>query len=424
MRRLVPGGLAALLARPALARVLGALDDPGETTRVVGGAVRDALLGEAGADVDLATTWLPEDVMARARAAGLKAVPTGLAHGTITLVANGTPVEITTLREDVETDGRHAVVRFGRDFGADAARRDFTINALSLAADGTLHDTVGGADDLAAGRVRFIGDPATRIREDALRILRFFRFHARFGAGAPDAAGLAAVIAGRGGLDRLSRERVRSEMLRLLVMPGAGPTLAVMAETGLLIRVLGGLADLGRLGRVVRAEADAAPDAIRRLAALAVLAPGDAERLQAALRLANAEVARLAAYGAAAAALHGACGAVSAGMIRRIAAEHGPQALGDALAALSGEPTPVLDVTAVAQAERFRTGTEGRPALPLAGADLMAAGAPAGRGIGLGLVAAREAWLAEGCGMDAASRERLLALALDAAGVATGTTPP
>ena len=362
--------------------------------------------------------------MARARAAGLKAVPTGLAHGTITLVANGTPVEITTLREDVETDGRHAVVRFGRDFGADAARRDFTINALSLAADGTLHDTVGGADDLAAGRVRFIGDPATRIREDALRILRFFRFHARFGAGAPDAAGLAAVIAGRGGLDRLSRERVRGEMLRLLVMPGAGPTLAVMAETGLLIRVLGGLADLGRLGRVVRAEADAAPDAIRRLAALAVLAPGDAERLQAALRLANAEAARLAAYGAAAAALHGACGAVSAGTIRRIAAEHDPQALGDALAALSGEPTPVLDVTAVAQAERFRTGTEGRPALPLAGADLMAAGVPAGRGIGLGLVAAREAWLAEGCGMDAASRERLLALALDAAGVATGTTPP
>ena len=173
MQDLDRAGLARLRERPSVRRALAALDGPGAETRVVGGCVRDALLGRAAADIDLATTLLPETVMARARAAGLKAVPTGIEHGTVTLVAAGEPIEVTTLREDVETDGRRAVVRFGGDFAQDAARRDFTVNALSLDAAGHLHDTTGGVADLQAGRVRFIGDPATRIREAALLLFQF-----------------------------------------------------------------------------------------------------------------------------------------------------------------------------------------------------------------------------------------------------------
>nr|NKR04424.1 CCA tRNA nucleotidyltransferase [Escherichia coli] len=161
---------------------------------------------------------------ARAGAAGLKAVPTGIEHGTITLITGDGPIEVTTLREDVETDGRHAVVRFGSDFAKDAERRDFTVNALSVDQAGQLHDTVGGVVDLENGRVRFIGDPATRIREDALRILRFFRFQARFGSGAPDPEAVAACVAARDSLSRLSRERIRDEFLKLLMAPG-GPAL-------------------------------------------------------------------------------------------------------------------------------------------------------------------------------------------------------
>ncbi len=231
------GGLAALLDQPGVRRALAALDVKGAETRLVGGCVRDALLGNPSADIDLATTLLPDAVMdAARRVPGLKAVPTGIEHGTVTLVTGDGPIEVTTLREDVETDGRHAVVRFGGDFARDAERRDFTVNALSLGADGRLHDTVGGLPDLAAGRVRFIGDPATRIREDALRILRFFRFHARFGAGPPDAAALAACIAARDALDRLSRERVRAEFLKLLTAPGGVPMVGTLSATGLLQR--------------------------------------------------------------------------------------------------------------------------------------------------------------------------------------------
>jgi poly(A) polymerase len=220
-RDLERGGLSALLDRPGVRQALAALDAPGAETRLVGGCVRDALLGTPSADIDLATTLLPEAVIAAAgRRPGLKAVPTGIEHGTVTLVTDDGPIEVTTLREDVETDGRHAIVRFGHDFARDAERRDFTVNALSLGRDGQLHDTVGGLPDLEAGRVRFIGDPATRIREDALRILRFFRFHARFGDGPPDAEALAACVAARDSLDRLSRERVRAEFLKLLAATG------------------------------------------------------------------------------------------------------------------------------------------------------------------------------------------------------------
>ena len=284
-----------LKERP-LVQLLAVLDRDGEEARVVGGAVRNSLLGEPHGDIDIATTAVPAEVVRRVEAAGYKAVPTGIEHGTITVIANGHPFEVTTLREDVETFGRHAKVAFGRDWRRDAQRRDFTINALSVAAGGTLYDYVGGLADIAARRVRFIGDAATRIAEDYLRILRFFRFHAVYGRGLPDPDGVHACIAGRAGLEQLSRERIRMEMLKLLLAQHAVPTLAVMTESGLLETVLGGVPQLASLSNMIKLEAALAlaPDAVRRLGALGVAVVEDAERLRERLRLANAEYERLA----------------------------------------------------------------------------------------------------------------------------------
>ena len=399
-------GLERLVARPAVQACLEALRAEGEETRLVGGCVRDALLGREVADIDLATTLPPGETLERARNADLKAVPTGFDHGTVTVVVGCALFEVTTLREDIETDGRHAKVRFGRDFARDAERRDFTINALSLDADGRLHDTVGGLTDLAEGRVRFIGDPAARVREDALRILRFFRFHARFGAGEPDRAGLAAAVAARDALDRLSRERVRAEFLKLIVAPRAVGAVATLSETGLLPRIIGSVGELGRLARAARAEASA--DA--RLAALAVATVEDAERLRERLRLSGAETARLTAYAAALAALR-ARAAVDAEAARRLAAAHGPRALRDAALAIEGEPRP--DITETARAAWAADSK--RPALPIAGRDLVARGVGPGPAVGRGLAAARALWLEEGCPTDEAARERLIAHAVASA---------
>src|SRR6516225_2607432 len=275
------------LRNPALVRVLAMLNSDGEEARVVGGAARNALMGLPLSDIDIATTALPDEVLRRAAAAGLKAVPTGIDHGTITLIADGTPFEVTTLRQDVETFGRKAKVAFGRDWKVDAERRDFTMNALSISADGVVHDYVDGLADLKARRVRFIGDPARRIAEDYLRILRFFRFQASYAHGAPDAAGLHASIVARDGLRTLSRERVRAELMKLLIAPFAVPTLAVMAEAGFAAPLLGGVALLASFANMIKVEeaAASAPDPVRRLGALAVFITEDAERLREKLRL-------------------------------------------------------------------------------------------------------------------------------------------
>ncbi|HSI40627.1 MAG TPA: CCA tRNA nucleotidyltransferase [Xanthobacteraceae bacterium] len=281
---------------PGLAALLAALDGAGEETRLVGGAVRDWLLGlEGRSDVDLATTAVPEEVVRRAEAAGFKTVPTGIAHGTVTVIAAGVPFEVTTLREDVATDGRRAVVRFGRDWAHDAARRDFTMNALYLTRGGELVDPVGGVPDALAGLVRFIGDPDQRIREDYLRILRLFRFHGSHGRGPLDAAALAAAVRQRAGLAGLSRERVRAEFVKLLVAPRAAETLAAMDAAGVLADVLGSPGDIAAAMRLCALEAglDLAPDPLRRLAALAVRGEGDTARLREGLRLTNAEAKRL-----------------------------------------------------------------------------------------------------------------------------------
>lgn len=400
-----PDGPARLLARDGVQACLAALAMPGEETRLVGGCVRDALLGRMVSDIDLATTLLPQTVIERARRAGLKAVPTGIEHGTVTLVVEGEPHEVTTLREDVETDGRHAVVRFGHDFARDAERRDFTINALSLSADGRLHDTTGGVADLAEGRVRFIGEAATRLREDALRLLRFFRFHARYGAGAPDPEGLAAAIAARDSLDRLSRERVRAEFLKLLLAPRAVEAVATLSETGLLLRITGGVGDIGRLAR-------AEPDAVIRLGALAVLTRDDADRLQERLRLSKAEHADLTAYADALVALR-ARSALDAAEVPALVAEYGAVPSRAVLRILDGEPRPLVTPGARIALDRIaQAGT--RPILPVTGADLVARGVPPGPGVGVALRAARSRWLAEGCPDDAAARDRLIAHALSA----------
>ena len=287
---------AAWLREGALAQLLDVLNRDGEEARVVGGAVRNALLGEPISEFDVATTAVPDEVIRRATAAGFKPVPTGIEHGTITVVIASRPFEVTTLREDVETFGRHANVRFGRDWRADAERRDFTMNALSAGADGVVHDYVGGLADLNARRVRFIGDAKKRIDEDYLRILRFFRFHAAYGHGLPDAAGLAACIAARAGLGQLSRERVRMELLKLLLARHPTPALAAMAESGLLVPVLGGVPDLAGFENMTKVEAAAGvqADPVQRLGALGARIADDAERLWQRLRLSNVEHARLA----------------------------------------------------------------------------------------------------------------------------------
>lgn len=275
----------------AAARVLALLNGDGEEGRVVGGAVRNALLNIPTGDVDIATTALPDEVVRRARSAGIKCVPTGIDHGTVTLVVDTQPFEVTTLREDTETFGRKAKVAFGRDWVRDAERRDFTINGLSVDADGLVHDHVGGLKDIEARRVRFIGDAAQRIAEDYLRILRFFRMHAAYGAGAPDRAGYLACIAGRAGLAGLSAERVRMEMLKLLVADGAAAAVTAMADAGLLLAIVGGVTYAGPFAAMIAAERvlGLAPDPVRRLAALAVAVTEDAKRVAARLRLSNAE---------------------------------------------------------------------------------------------------------------------------------------
>jgi poly(A) polymerase len=283
------------LTEGPVARLFEVLDGDGEEARVVGGAVRDALLGRAVGEIDIATTALPEEIVRRAERAKIRSVPTGIDHGTVTLLVEGRPYEVTTLREDVETFGRKARVAFGRNWEHDAQRRDFTINALSASREGWVHDYVGGLADLAERRVRFIGDAATRIAEDYLRIMRFFRFHAAFGEGEPDKVAVEACIAGREGLDSLSRERVRMELLKLLLARRAPEAAQVMSEAGLLPRILGGVPLVLSLARMAQIERDMKlePDALRRLGALGVLVTEDAERLFLRLRLSNTEFQRL-----------------------------------------------------------------------------------------------------------------------------------
>jgi poly(A) polymerase len=386
-----------------LARILALLDSGGEEARVVGGAVRNALLHEPLGDIDIATTALPEEVVRRVEAAGCKAVPTGIEHGTVTVVADGQPFEVTTLREDIETDGRRAKVVFGRDWRRDAERRDFTMNALFLARDGTVHDYVGGLADIAQRRVRFIGNAATRIAEDYLRILRFFRFHAAYGhGGLPDAAGLHACIVARAGLETLSRERVRMEVLKLMLARHAVPTLAVMAETGLIEMVLGGVPLLASLSNLIKLEASLSlpADPARRLAALGVLVSEDADRLRERLRLANAESDRLVSM---ADAWWRIVAGLSEQAARTLLYRLGPDSYLDrVLLAWSRAPEGVADPQWRALAMLTS------PQFPLRAADFMARGVEKGPRLGAAMRAAEEAWIEAGFPLDREALARIV----------------
>jgi poly(A) polymerase len=382
---------AAWLKAGAVARLLAVLSRDGEEARAVGGAVRNALLNLAVEEIDVATTAVPEEVARRVAAEGWKAIPTGIEHGTITVVIDGKPFEVTTLRQDVETYGRKAKVAFGRDWKDDAQRRDFTINALSAAADGTVYDYVGGIADIAARRVRFIGEPAKRIAEDFLRILRFFRFHAWYGAGAPDAAGLHACIVARAGLETLSRERVRMELLKLLLAPHATPVLAVMAETGILGSVLGGVPLLASFENMAKVEAAAGldADAVRRLGALGVTVSEDAERLAQRLRLANAEAERLVALDR-----WWRISPASGGQAAHALLYHlGPQSFADrVLIAWSRSDAGANNGAWRELVDLPRRWTA--PTFPLKAADFIRRGIAAGPALGAALRAAEEAWIA------------------------------
>ena len=285
--------------RRGIRRLLKALAGDQGLTRYVGGAVRDELLGLPVNDIDLATRLRPEDVVERLEAAGIKAVPTGIEHGTVTAVSDGQPVEVTSLRRDVSTDGRRATVAFTDDWQEDAARRDFTINALSANPQtGEIFDYFGGLDDLRARRVRFIGEPLARIAEDHLRILRFFRFHARFGSGEPDATALDACAARANDLMALSRERIADEVLKLLGLPDPAPTVRIMFDREILKPVLPEIvpAALGSLERLIAAEraSQIESDAVRRFSSLLPPEPLLAEKIAARLKLSNRARKRLA----------------------------------------------------------------------------------------------------------------------------------
>lgn len=359
---------------PELLRLWDVLPD----CRVVGGAVRDGLLGHLVADIDLATPLLPEDVTASLKAAGLRVIPTGLAHGTVTALIDGRGFEVTTLRRDVATDGRHATVAYTADWADDAARRDFTFNAMSLDRDGTVHDYFSGRTDLAVGRVRFVGDPATRIAEDYLRVLRFFRFLARYGRAAPDPATLAALRDGVPGLAILSPERVWSELKRILVAADPVAALSLAGALGVVAAVLPEARAPDRLAALVAAGAPADP-----LLRLAAWVEGDVEALADRLRLSNPERDTLLA-------LRAPAPGTTEPDLRRALADAPAEIVAGRLWLAQADPAAIARVAEIAP-----------PIFPLHGRDLLGLGAAPGPALGVALQALRQEWLAGGCVADA-----------------------
>ncbi len=365
--------LASLLAEPGAAALLAAIEEAGEEARIVGGAVRNALMDIEISDIDITTTALPDHITQIVEAKGWKAVPTGIEHGTVTAVIAGKPYEITTLREDVATDGRHAQVRFGRDFRTDAARRDFTINAMSVGRDGVLHDAFGGMADLAARRVRFIGDPYQRLTEDYLRGLRFLRFSATYAEGALDAAGLAAVMRQQVGFSKLSRERIRTEMFKLVAARRARAVICEAEAHGLITAIVGQNPDIARFERVLARESRVKTSPILGIFALFAASDAALEALHVSLRLSNRE------FGFATSLL-GALAMLRAGSDPRLIAYRHPEAA-QYLPLLAEQP---LDPMPLA------------PIFTIKGEDIVKAGIRPGPEIGRVLGLVEERWIATG----------------------------
>ncbi|RWO05538.1 MAG: CCA tRNA nucleotidyltransferase [Mesorhizobium sp.] len=413
-------GKADWLGERHLQRLLAALADGGEEARVAGGAVRNALIGQSVADVDIATTTVPDETIRRAEAAGFKAVPTGIEHGTITIVAGGKPFEVTTLRADIETDGRRAKVSFGRDWKADAERRDFTINALYAEADGTIVDLVGGIADIEARRLRFIGDPEARIREDYLRILRFFRFFAWYGDGRPDAEGLKACARLKEGLGQLSVERVWSELKKLLSAPDPSRALLWMRQAGVLTSVLPESEKWGidAIHALTRAEKDLGwtLDPLLRLEAIV---PPDAARMKTLaerLRFSVSDAGRLRQW-----ALTAPVGpkTTEAELAKRLY-RGDRQGLVDRLrlSLASARARAVEDNDALLEAGGFSrllafAGKWKKPGFPLKGADLTRLGASPGPKLGATLKSLENEWIESGFALDRGALLKRAAEALE-----------
>lgn len=372
------------MGAPETRAVLAALGE----ARFVGGAVRNALLDQPVGDVDIATPLTPDEVTKRLQAAGLGAVPTGIEHGTVTAISNGKPFEVTSLRRDVSTDGRRAVVAFTTDWKEDAARRDFTLNALYAAADGEIFDYHNGIADLQAGRIRFIGDAVQRIREDYLRILRLFRFHAWYGAGEIDGDALRAAAAEKAGIAKLSGERIQKETLRLLEAANPVPVLRVMAASGILGEILPGNLNLARLEHLVAIDTDNffSPDPLLRLAALLT---GGAVAVADRFRLSNADRERL----------EDAVGAqekivsyLSIREVRKLLYRLGAQRFKDRVSLRWAEDAKASNAiqwrTLLALADAWE-----RPIFPLDGGNVMAAGVPQGPLVGRILAEVEEWWI-------------------------------
>jgi poly(A) polymerase/tRNA nucleotidyltransferase (CCA-adding enzyme) len=413
----------AFLAEPAPAAVLAAL--PG--ARAVGGAVRDALARLPVADMDVAAPMPPEEIAHRLKSAGLRVHETGLSHGTLTAVLNHQPVEVTSLRRDVLTDGRHAVVEWTTDWREDAARRDFTINAMSLSAEGDLWDYFGGRADLEAGRVRFVGDPAIRLAEDHLRALRYFRFQARYGRGEPDPAAVAAIRDAVPSLARLSVERVWMEIKRLLAAPDPSEAVALMESCGVLAAIFGG--DAFAASRHIRAlKAIGAPaDPLLRFDVLLWRGAAAAARR---LRASNDEVQRLVTRYRAGHALFPMQGAIADGSLdddalRRLLADEAKERVIDASwHRQAGNRAWGWQGPDDAAWDRFRARVEAmpRPVFPLQGRDALALGVPPGPEMGRLLGQTRQWWMEGGCTADTqACRARLAALMTD---IRTRSFPP
>lgn len=378
---------------PDTAAVFDALLSGEGDARFVGGCVRNALIGAPVADIDIATTIVPEEAMRRLQAAGIQVVPTGIDHGTVTAIVNHRPFEITTLRRDVTTDGRRATVAFSTDWAEDASRRDFTFNALYATRDGEIVDLVGGLPDLEARRVRFIGEASQRIAEDYLRILRFFRFHAWYGRGDLDRDGLAACAEAASGLETLSGERIHDEILKLLAAPDPVPALRQMAAAGIIAHILPGPLDIDRLAKLVEIETihlfrDG--DGLLRLGAL--IAGGPAERRQALvrrLRCSNAEAERLAGLDAREPKI---VSYLSIREVRRALYRLGPETFKDrVMLGWASDPRATNAVqwrALLAMADSWT-----RPSLPLDGHDVMAAGVPSGPEIGRVMGEVEEWWV-------------------------------
>ncbi len=371
------------MAAPGVAAVIAALTANGAVVRFVGGCVRDAVIGRPpDSDIDLATTDPPETVTALLEAAGLRALPTGIAHGTVTALAEGQSLEVTTLRRDVETDGRHATVAFTDDWEADAGRRDFTMNALFCDPDGSLYDPTGGLADARSGRVRFVGDPVERIEEDALRILRFFRFHAHYGQTPADPEALDACRAKASLVTALSGERVGAEMLKLLTAPDPSPALILMIESGVMAALLPQITGLGNLAVLCQIDDG---DALRRLALLLRHGDGDAVAVAERLRLSNDQRDRLE--------------GITAPLLE-LGADLDPAAQRRALYRLgAGRFT---DLVYLAWAETEKPGFDAMvetardwqaPALPIGGDDVMALGIERGPAVGDLLEAVEDWWI-------------------------------